>query len=180
MRHWAAGLIVGLCLVAGGAWAQTVTATVTPSSAAPALGRVVRGGSNTTFTIDAATGVVTKTGPAIRLTSGSVTTPTIAISCGGSGGGQCNSRQMRVQISASGALPAHFTQFSVGSLSCASGCTATYVGGTPTPAGSLDFNISGIGNGKTGSFKLGSEVLVPSTGVTGSQTFTVTVVATLQ
>lgn len=179
MRRWAAGLIAGLGLISGGASAQTVTVVLSPTTNAPGLGKVVRGAATTTFMIDAATGAVTQTGPAVRLTAGSATTPTVSITCGGMGGGQCNGRQMRVEITASGSGPAQFAQFSVGSLSCASGCTATYVGGAPTPAASLDFTISGIANNKTGSFKLGSNVTVASSGLTGLQTFTFTVKATL-
>lgn len=178
-RRWAAGLIAGLCLVTGSAAAQTVNVTLSPNTNAPGLGKVVRGGSSTVFIIDAVTGTVTQTGPAIRLTVGGVNTPEISISCGGSGGGNCNTRKMRVQISGSGSGSAVFAQFSVGPLTCPNPCNATYDGGAPTPAASLDFRTTPIRNGSTAKFKLGSQVTVASSGATGLQTFTVSVTATL-
>lgn len=178
-RRWAAGLIAGLCMIAGNAAAQTVTIGLSPNTNAPGLGKVVRAGASTVFMIDAVTGNVTQTGPAIRLTAGGVNTPEISISCGGSGGGNCNSRKMRVQISGTGSGSAVFTQFSVGPLSCPNPCSATYDGGTPAAAASLDFKTTPIRNGSTAKFKLGSQVTAANSGSTGLQTFTVSVTATL-
>ncbi len=174
-RRWAAGLIAGLCLISGGAAAQTYTTTLTPSADAPKIGNVVRGLSNTVFTINATSGVVTQSGPGIRLTPGTVTTPTITIRCMG---GTCNNRRIAVLITRDGAAPAEYTNFTVGGLSCSAGCSAAFIGLPPAGGMPLSFEIGGVKNGTTATFRLGSDVTV-SGGVTGTKTFGVTVAASV-
>lgn len=175
MRLWAAGLIAGLCLATGSASAQTYTTTLSPSADAPKIGNIVRGGSNTIFTINATSGAVTQTGPGIRLTPGGVTTPTITIRCMG---GLCNNRRIAVLITRNGAAPAEYTNFTVGGLTCSAGCTAAFIGLPPAGGMPLSFEIGGVKNNTTATFRLGSEVTV-SGGATGTKTFGVTVAASV-
>lgn len=176
MRRWAAGLVLGVCVAAGAAHAQTTSVSISPTTNAPALGNVVRGPSSTTFTINPTSGAVSQAGPAIRLTSASVSTPTVTIACNS---GLCNSRQIAVTISSIGTNPTLFSRFSVGGLTCAPGCSAAFVGSTSgTPP--FTFNISGVGNNKTTTFKLGSDVTVSSVETSGAKSFGIKVDTSLQ
>lgn len=172
MRRGAAGLIVGLCLVATGASAQTVTTSLSTASGAPAIGKIVRGGSATTFAYTPGATTPVKTGPAVVIAAGLAGPPTVSISCGvtGSNSGNCNSNRIEVTIQSTSASAPNITQFSVGTLSC-TGCSPAYQGGTPSPAASLHFFITGGRKGETVSFPLGMVVTTPSSGATGLKTF---------
>jgi hypothetical protein len=172
MRRWTAGLILGLCLVATAASAQTVATSLSTASGAPGLGKVVRGGSSTTFAYAPGATTPTKTGPAVVITAGLTGPPTVSISCGvtGSASGACNSNRLEVTIQSTSASAPNITQFSVGTLTCP-GCTPVYQGGAPAAGASLHFFITGVKKGNTVSFPLGMVVTVPSTGTTGLKTF---------
>lgn len=172
MRYWAAGLIVGLCLVATAASAQTVSTSLSTASGAPGLGKVVRGGSSTTFAYAPGAATPIKTGPAVVITAGLNGPPTVSISCGvtGSMSGNCNGNRIEVTIQSTAAGAPNITQFSVGTLSC-TGCTPLYQGGAPAAGASLHFFITGGRKGDTVSFPLGMVVTVPNTGTTGLKTF---------
>jgi hypothetical protein len=169
MRRWATGLVLGFCVAAGAAHAESLALSVT--SGAPNLGKVVRGAASTAFTITTA-GVVSQTGPAIRISSGSVTAPTISITCNGNG--HCNNRAITFTITAGGGPPARFTKFSV---SCSSGCAGTTVSPVSGPS-PLVFTLSGM-NGNNVQFKVGGEVTVDALAASGVKTLPFTVGAVL-
>ena len=161
--------------IAAHAEAQTVTVVTSPATDAPDLDRVVVvGGGATVFGIDAATGAVTRlSGAAIRLTTASATTPTVSISCSGDVSA-CASQSMQVSISAvGGAGDADFTQFSVSNLS-----NATFMGGAPAPAASLNFSLNPIG-ALTATFSLGARVSVSGTAASGPHSYSYLVSASL-
>lgn len=172
-RRWAAGLIAGLCLVAGSATAQTVDVSLSATTNAPSIGRVVRGGSSTVFSYPAGAMTPTKTGPAIHLAPGLTGMPTVSIGCGftGSNSGGCNNRRIEVKITATAGDSAVISQFRVGTLACPTVCSPAYVGGTPAPGASMTFLISGVGKEETATFPLGMDVTVASSGLTGLRTF---------
>lgn len=178
MRRWAAGLILGVCLIANGAWAQTVKTSLSTGSGAPSLGKVAYGASNTTFTYSPGSATPTKSGPAVQISPGLNGPPTVSIGCGltGSSSGNCNSNRLEVTISSTTSTAPNITQFSVGTLSC-TGCSPAYQGGTPTPASSLHFFITGGKKGETVSFPLGMVVTVGHAAPTGNLSFGFSVAA---
>ncbi|RZJ88156.1 MAG: hypothetical protein EON88_21720 [Brevundimonas sp.] len=135
---------------------------------APVLGNTIRGSTTTVFSISTG-GVVTRTsGDAIRISTGSVTAPTININCGLLNlNSLCALRFMRVTITpVTGAGSATITKFRV------SGMTgATYrLGVTPPEAASMTFDLNPIGLLNPVNIKLGMDVsLAP--GASGVQTF---------
>lgn len=144
-----------------------VSVSRSPTATNPVLGRVVRGSTASTFSISTA-GVVTRTGDAVRLTSGGVTGTTITISCGVLNLA-CAGRTLRVTITATGASgSATLSKFRVGSLSG----TTYSTGSAPAEASSLTFNLAGIGLFSSCSFALGMDVLVPAGATPGSDTYT--------
>lgn len=167
MRRIAALCAGALLMAAGPAFAQ---ATVTRSPAtAPTLGTTIRGSSATTFSISTA-GVVTRaSGNAIRLSTGSVTTPTLTINCGLLNvSGLCAVRYIRVTITpVTGSGPAAITRLRVGSLS-----GATYrTGGAPAEAATLSFDLNPLGLLSTATIKLGMDVQLAANAASGNQTF---------
>ena len=163
-----AGFLAWAAIAAVPAPAQAqVSVSRSPTGTNPALGRVVRGSSATTFSIST-TGAVTKTGNAIRMTSTGVTGTTVTINCGLLNLA-CAGRTLRVTIQATGSSgSATLTKFRVGSLS-----GTTYVSGSaPAEASSLSFDLNGIGLLGSCSFALGMDVLVPVGATTGNGTYT--------
>ena len=156
--------------------AQTVSVVVTPLSDAPDLGRVVVvGGGATAFSIDAASGAVTRLagGSAIRLTTASATSPTVTLSCSG-GALACSTLPVQISITAvAGSGSASITQFSVSSLS-----NATFMGGAPAAAATLNFSLNPIG-AQTATFQLGTRVSVSGTATAGPHSFSYVVSASL-
>jgi hypothetical protein len=144
-------------------------ATVTRSPAtAPTLGTTIRGTSATTFSISTS-GVVTRTsGDAIRLTSGSVTTPTLSVNCGLLNlSGLCALRYVRVTITPVGGGSATITRLRVGSLS-----GATYrSGGAPAEGPTLTFDLNPLGLLSTATFRLGMDVTLAANAPTGPLAF---------
>jgi len=153
-------------------------ATVTRSPAtAPALGTTIRGNATTVFSISA-TGTVTRvSGNAIRLSSGSVTTPTLTIHCGLLNlSGLCALRFVRVTITpVTGSGPAIITRLRVGSLSGAS-----YRGGSaPAEAASLVFDLNPLGLLSAATFRLGMDVTLPADAASGNHTYDYVVTVSL-
>ncbi|NJC41688.1 hypothetical protein GGQ87_001946 [Brevundimonas alba] len=162
----AAALLLGL-LAAGPTSAQ-ISVTRTPATS-PVIGRVVRGSAATTFSVSTA-GVVTRTsGNAIRLSTTSVTPPTVTISCGT--GSACNNNDVRVTITATGASDdGSISRFRVGSLT-----GATYRTLAPAEGASLVFDLRPLGMNRSASFVLGMDVLLAAASDSGTDTFTYTV-----
>lgn len=169
MRSWWAVLfaVLAVSICPGVAKAQ-LQVSRSPATA-PTLGTTIRGTSTTTFTVSTA-GTVTRTsGDAIRLTSSSVTTPTITISCGLLNiSGLCAVRYVRVTITpVNGSGPAQITRLRVGSLS-----GATYrTGATPTEGGTVAFDLNPLGLFGTATFKLGMDVQLAAGAVSGVHTY---------
>lgn len=124
-------------------------------ASAPALGRVARGTTATVFVINPSTGAVTRvSGNAARVTTGTVTSPTITVTCGI--GGNCKSRNIRVRVTAGASSDATIVSFAVSNLT-----GSTYVTGSPpNEAASLDFQITTPGGNASATFKLGLRVQV--------------------
>jgi len=139
----------------------------TPATA-PVLGTTIRGSSATTFSI-ATSGAVTRTsGNAIRLSSASVTAPTISLNCGLLNlAGLCALRYIRVTITPVVGSQASITKFRVGSLS-----GATYRSGSaPAEASSLTFDLNPLGLLGTASFVLGMDMTLAANAPSGPYTF---------
>ncbi len=167
-------LAAGLAVVPGAALAQI---QVTPATA-PVLGTTIRGSSATVFSIST-TGVVTRlSGNGIRMSSASVTVPTISFNCGLLNlSGLCALRQLRVTIiPLAGSGPASIVKFRVGGLA-----GTTYVGGSaPAEGSSVTFDVNPLGLLSTASFQLGMDVqLAANAAPTGLQTFTYQVTVTM-
>lgn len=158
--------------------AALVTALATPAGAnddltiqrspatAPTLGTTIRGGGASTFSISVA-GVVTRTsGDAIRLSSGSVTTPTVHIYCGDHP--SCRNKDVRVRIQpAGGSGPAMISRLRVGSL--VGGSWAN--GSAPSDAASLTFDLDPIGRNGYVAFRIGMDVLLAANAASGQHDF---------
>lgn len=167
MRRLIATFCAGLMFAAGSAWANP-TVTRSPA-AAPTLGTVIRGSSATTFSITGAGVVSRASGNAIRLSSSSVTTPTITIQCGLLNLiSLCALRYIRVTITpVTGSGPASITRLRVASMSGG----AYRTGSAPSEASSLTFDINPLGLFTTASFKLGMDVQLAANAASGVQTF---------
>ena len=166
-----AALTVGLAATASAA--QTPTVSRSPATA-PQLGRVIGGTSTTVFSVST-TGAVTRTsGNAIRLTSGSVTAPTVTISCGLLNlNSICALRNIRVTVQATGASgESRIIRLRAGAISGSS-----YRPGAITEGTTLVFDINPIGILGGASFPLGMDVQVDAGAQPGADTFTYTVTA---
>ena len=141
-------------------------------STSPVVGTVVRGSLASTFNISTS-GVVTRPiGDATRLSTSSVTVPTVMITCGTSK--DCNNKDVRVTITATGASGAgSITLFRVGPLS-----GTTYNTSAPAEAASLTFDVNPLGSGRSASFPLGMDVRLAAGAASGSATYTYSVSVT--
>lgn len=155
--------------------AAQLSVSRSPGGTAPVVGTVVRGSAATTFSISTA-GVVTRTsGNAIRLSSASVTPPTVSINCGLSLM-TCQTRDVRVTITASGASDdGRLSSFRIGTLTGGS-----YRGSAPADGPSLTFDLRPIGANRSVTFPLGMDVLLAAGADSGTDTFTYTVTATFR
>lgn len=138
----------------------------------PVIGTVVRGSSATTFSVSTA-GVVTRaSGNAIRLSTASVTPPTVTITCGSNN--NCKNKDVRVTVTATGASDdGSISRFRMGALT-----GATYRTSAPADGASLTFDLRPIGVSRSASFPLGMDVLLAAAADSGTDTFTYTVTAT--
>ncbi|GAA0620551.1 hypothetical protein GCM10009422_15270 [Brevundimonas kwangchunensis] len=134
---------------------------------APVLGNTIRGSSATTFQITS-DGVVTRaSGNAIRISSSSVTTPTITMTCN-SFASVCYQRYVRVTITpVSGSGPAEISRLRVGSLSG----TTYRTGSAPAESASLQFDLNPLGWYGSATFKLGMNVLLAANAASGTDTY---------
>jgi len=166
-------LSLALTLMLATPAAAQLSVSRSPGGTAPVIGTVVRGSAATTFSIST-TGVVTRTsGNAIRLSTASVTPPTISINCGLSLL-NCPGRDVRVVITASGASDdGSITRFRIGTLS-----GGNYRNAAPAEGASLTFDLRPIGSGRSVTFPLGMDVLLAAGADSGTDTFTYTVTAT--
>ncbi|MDQ8028960.1 MAG: hypothetical protein REJ23_09545 [Brevundimonas sp.] len=168
MKRSIAAVCAGLMLTSAGQAQADPTVTRSPATA-PTLGTVIRGSSATTFSVTAAGAVSRTSGNAIRLTSSSVTTPTITINCGLLNlNGLCALRYIRVTITpVTGSGPANITRFRVASMT-----GGTYRSGSaPAEASTLTFDLNPLGLLTTATFKLGMDVQLAANAASGNQTF---------
>jgi hypothetical protein len=169
-------IALGVLVLALVGWACPAEAQIGVSQSpaiAPDLGKVIAGSAPTTFSITS-DGTVTRTsGNAIRLSNGSVTTPTISISCALLNlVNLCAVRYMQVTVQpAGGSGPASVNMFRIGSLQGAS-----FRDGLPTPASAITFVLNPMGLGTT-TFKVGMDVNVAAGAASGQQLFSYTVTA---
>lgn len=173
MRSYLGLMMFGTMLLLASPAAAQLSISRSPSGTAPVIGTVVRGSAATTFSIST-TGVVTRTsGNAIRLSTTSLTPPTISINCGLTLV-SCLLRDVRVVVTASGASDdGSITRFRVGSLT-----GGTYRTGAPAEGASLTFDLRPIGAGRSVTFPLGMDVRLTAGADSGTDTFTYTVTAT--
>jgi hypothetical protein len=173
IRLWSALALSVCALVMATPAAAQLSVSRSPTGTAPVIGTVVRGSAATTFSISTS-GVITRTaGNAIRLSTASVTAPTISIACGFTLF-TCQTRDVRVVITASGASDdGSINRFRMGALTGGS-----YRNSAPGEGASLTFDLRPIGSGRTVSFPLGMDVLLTAGADSGTDTFTYTVTAT--
>lgn len=167
IRLFLIGLVTVIGLGAPGLAHAQATVTRSPATA-PTLGTTIRGSTATTFTISTS-GVVTRTsGDAIRLTSGTVTTPTFSVNCGLLNmSGLCALRYIRVTITPVGGGAATVTRLRVGALS-----GATYrSGGAPAEGPSVTFDLNPLGLLSNASFRLGMDVTLAANAPSGTHGF---------
>jgi hypothetical protein len=158
-----------LCLAATPAAAQ-VTISQSPSTSR-VIGTVMRGSAATTFSVSTA-GVVTRvSGDAIRVSSSSVTVPTITLNCASN---NCKGDEFRVTVTASGASgDSRITRFRFGTLSAGQLRSAR-----PADGASLTFDMRMTHRQNPASFTLGMDVLLEGAANGGTHNFTFTVTAT--
>lgn len=158
-----------LCLAATPAAAQFSISRSPVTS--PVLGVVMNGSTATTFSVSTA-GVVSRlSGDAIRVSSSSVTPPTITLNCEQS----CNSsREFRITVTATGASgDSRIARFRIGALT-----GARYQSTAPAEAASLTFDIKVEDRRVPMSFILGMDILLAAAANSGTQAFSFTVTAT--
>ncbi len=163
-------IVLGMMSLATHAHAQMIS--YSPASG-PVLGRTVRGSSATTFSISTSGAVTRASGDAIRLSSASVTAPTVNFNCGLLNLSQlCLTRPVRVTIApAGGSGQASITRFRISNLS-----GTTYRSGSAPPEASvLVFELNPLGLVGTVSFKLGMDVLLVAGAASGNGTYSYTV-----
>lgn len=168
MKRFIASVCAGLMLFAAGQAQADPTVTRSPATA-PTLGTTIRGSSATTFSITTAGAVSRTSGNAIRLTTSSVTTPTITINCGLLNlNGLCALRYIRVTITpVAGSGPATITRLRVGSMT-----GGVYRSGSaPAEGSSLTFDLNPLGLFTTATFKLGMDVQLAANAASGNTTF---------
>ncbi len=168
MKRIIAALCAGLMFTSAGQAQADPTVTRSPATA-PTLGTVIRGSSATTFSVTAAGAVSRTSGNAIRLSSSSVTTPTITINCGLLNlSGLCALRYVRVTITpVTGSGPANITRFRVASMT-----GGTYRSGSaPAEGSTVTFDLNPLGLLSSASFKLGMDVQLAANAASGNQTF---------
>lgn len=144
---------------------------------APVLGTTIRGASPTVFRITPGGGVTRVSGNAIRLSTASVRTPTITVTCGANRlESLCFLRYIRVRITpAPGSSPATITRLRVGPVQ-----GGRYSGGNPSEGAAMDFVIAPLGLSGDASFELGMDVTLAGGASGGEHVFDYVVTAQLQ
>jgi hypothetical protein len=155
---------LSMVLIGFGTVAQAADSIAIDNFTVPAMGKVAAGSVTSTFTVDGSTGTVARaSGDAVRVNApGTVSTPTITVSCAPCNGNAA-SRLMTVTVTSTGSGRATLTSFTRTNMS--SGVT---FGGAATGS-PLVFTIQFPGGSgtSTASFKLGMTVQVANTGATG-------------
>ena len=164
--------LAAIFLMATPAAAQISISRSPPTS--PVIGTVVRGSAATTFSVSTAGMVTRVSGNAIRLSSASITRPTITLTCGTNS--NCVNRDVRVTVTAGGVSgDGSITLFRIGTLT-----GATYRTFAPADAASLTFDLRPLGSGRSATFTLGMNVLLAAAANSATGTFTFTVTATFR
>ena len=126
-------VLAALCIGVAPAVADSVTVSPSPGSNAPNIGKVSSANTGTTvFSVDSSGNVTRVSGSAVRISTGTTTTPTVTLLCNGSCSGT-----LAVTITSTGSGRASISQFSVASLS-----GTTFNGSAPTPASPLSFTLN--------------------------------------
>ena len=161
--------------VFGAAQAGVITIAPSPGvSNTPNLGKVVATATST-FRVDAASGIVTETGTAIRIPSSSVTTPQYTVTCTGSGNPCNTSKLVTVTIQANTTSgPAFFAALNV---SVASGTLTSGPTGQNTQTVSFIAKSAAPG-GTVAVFNVGMDVTIPATPIGSKQTPAYTITTT--
>jgi hypothetical protein len=173
-------LAVGLCACSalpGAAMAQNFTVSVTN---APALQEIVTGTTSTTFTVSNAGAVSvspTSTTAAVRVKSGSVTAPSLTVTCarqGSSSGKDCRSSSLTVRVTEGTASGGS----TVGAITCATGqaqpagvtytCTTGGTGSTAYREFVYTYGSGANTAGWTSTIKLGLTLVVPVNATRGA------------
>jgi hypothetical protein len=164
-------------------WA--LTALVAPAHAqiavnyspatSPVLGRITRDSGASTFTVSTSGAVSKTSGAAIRLSSASVTPPTVTISCGFLNlDNFCALRQVRVTVTAVPNANAKITGFHISGLLG----NLLWAGTAPPSGPSMTFDLKPLGLLGTGTFTLGMDVWISGGLASGQYTFDYVVTAT--
>lgn len=167
-------LSLGIVLMSATPASAQLTVSRTPAGA-PDLGRMIAGSATTTLAISPQGEVMRTAGDAIRLNGGSVTVPTISISCAQADkADMCARRLLQVTIQPlGGSGRAAITMLRVAELT-----GATFRDGTPPAAPAMTFVLNPIGSG-TATFKLGMDVRLPARAASGATVFDYSVTAVL-
>lgn len=122
---------------------------------APTLGRTIPGQSPTVFSVSIDGAVHRVSGDAIRLSTASVRTPTITVTCGPNIlVSLCGLRHVRVTITPVGGQgPATITRLRVGNLR-----GTLYRYGAPSEGASVSFDLEPLGLFRDATFNLGMDV----------------------
>ena len=174
MTRWRRGLCLALATVLGcGAGPALAYRLDVPAVSAIGLGTIVADSSVLVFSVNAASGMVTRiSGTAIRLTSGTVTTPTVTITCAtGGGGGNCK-RTFVVQILAGSTVSGRPTTITSLNVSNLSGAGVTFSPSSPTPGVPLTFDIVSSVNKFTVTFQVGLNASFNASATTGNTDWT--------
>ncbi|WP_461344311.1 hypothetical protein [Brevundimonas sp. GN22] len=175
MTRWIVGLIALSTVFMAMPAAAQLSVSRSPAEA-PTLGRTIRGQSTTIFSVSTS-GVVTRvSGDSIRLSTSSVRTPTITVSCGfNSLSSLCALRPIRVTITpAGGQGPATITRLRVANLR-----GATYRSGSPAEGATVSFDLDPLGLFRDATFDLGMDVRLNGAAPGGEHPFDYLVTAQL-
>lgn len=145
LQLWlAAALLLAPLLLASTGHAQTYGV----GTSGPAFGNVASAASgDTTFTIDASTGSVSKSGNGARISTGSANA-TITISCGNVN--SCNTSTVKLKVGSNGAISGRTKAITAFTVASGTGTVSSVSGTNP-----ITFNMTAIGKNSSKTFKLG-------------------------
>ena len=175
MTRWLVGLIALSTVFMAMPAAAQLSVSRSPAEA-PTLGRTIRGQSTTIFSVSSSGAVTRVSGDSIRLSTSSVRTPTITVSCGfNSLSSLCALRPIRVTITpAGGQGPATITRLRVANLR-----GATYRSGSPAEGATVSFDLDPLGLFRDATFDLGMDVRLNGAAPGGEHPFDYLVTAQL-
>lgn len=173
-------LAVGLCACSAlpvAAMAQNFTVSITN---VPALQEIVTGATSTTFTVSNAGAVSvspTSANAAVRVKSGSVTAPSLTVTCARQGSGSsrdCRGSSLRVRVTEGTASGGG----NIGAITCATGqeqpngvsysCSTGGTGGTAYREFVYTYGSSASSSGWTSTIRLGVTLVVPGNATRGA------------